>query len=271
MTNAETDPKQMLRSALTLARGQEPAAHDELLLSLQSLEFLERLDSPAEYQMASKYRLRVTQILEALARNPAPTARHVLVELTASDVFLAHDERIIVLIRASVFLRPPAPPVVDFWDRHSQPDDGFTPTTIPVLVENGSPPALNLLESKLADPAHEDQDKISWFRTTILCHRNDLELLLMCERALGHGLPASLRPALVEVLFDYRPEEWFRPVSSYSPPPLANASTAALLRLQQLGFYALQSVNLDSNQRQAVGVRLREAQAELAARPQPPP
>ena len=33
------------------------------------------------------------------------------------------------------------------------------------------------------------------------------------ERLLRGGLPEQLKPLLVEVLFDYRPTEWFRPAT----------------------------------------------------------
>ena len=45
------------------------------------------------------------------------------------------------------------PEVVAFWDAHSQPDDGFGNVTIAALIENGSPPALQLFVSKLLDCA----------------------------------------------------------------------------------------------------------------------
>jgi len=132
MTKPET--KRALREALALARGEEVEGHLALLARLQDPSFLSLLDSEEDYQRAMQFRLRVAQVLEALGKNPAPTARHVLVELTGSEPFLAEEDRVLALVRASAYVRPPPPPLLDLWDRYSQPDDGFTPTTIPVLA-----------------------------------------------------------------------------------------------------------------------------------------
>jgi hypothetical protein len=263
MTSSKT--KQALQAALAEARSELPSAHHHLLAELQDLEVLDLLDSAAEYEMAAKFRLRVAQVLDALAQNPAPTARHVIVELTASDEFLAHDERILALLRASAFVRPPPIPLRDFWDRHSQPDDGFTPTTIAVLVKNGDASALALLEEKLADPAHSEDEKLAWMRTQMLSHRNDVALLVACRRMLEVSLPVPLRPALVEAIFDYRPDEWYLPAASFSAPRLSSASPEALVELEAVGRMVLVKLELTQAQREVVQARL-EAIVDLKGR-----
>jgi hypothetical protein len=254
------ETKAVLREALSAARSDDATAHAELLARLETQDELDRLDSEADYVEAAKFRLRVAQVVEALARNPAPSARAAFVALTANPLFLAHDERTIALIRASAHVRPAPPELVAFWDRHCQPDDGFTPTTITALVANGSPGAVALLESKLRDPAHEDQEKVSWMRTDILSHRNDVPLLQACERLLSGGLTEHLRPELVDALFDYRPGEWFKPASSYSAPPLETASRAALEQVIRTGVAALTMVRLTDEQRRVVQDRIEAAE-----------
>src|SRR5207248_2448101 len=95
------------------------------------------LDSATDYLNASKLGLNVTKVLDTLARNAAPSAQAAFLALTVDPVFLAHDERIIALIVASAAVRPAPPSLVRFWDRHSRPNDGFTPTTISTFVANG--------------------------------------------------------------------------------------------------------------------------------------
>jgi hypothetical protein len=263
----DAGPGAALPAALQAAGSAEAPRHQQLLAQLQTQAYLETLDGPSDYAEAASQGLHVGQILDALARNPAPSAQRVLRSLTGSKTFLAHDERAIALIRASASVRPASSAWVRFWDRHSRPDDGVTPTTIGALVDNGSDPALRLLEKKLADPGHRDDDKRAWMHREILRHRNHPALLQASARLLRGTLPSRLRPALVEVLFDYRPGEWFKPGYGVSAPPLASASAAARVELRKLGTLALRSVALSASQRTAVTQRLQELDAMKDAAP----
>jgi len=253
-----TDPKELMNAAIAAARSTEPSVHDLLQKHLGNKEFLGRLDSEADYKQAAKFKLRVSRVVEALGRNPAPSAQKAFVAVAGDKVFLAEDERIIALIQASAHVRPAPAELVKFWDAHCQPEDGFTPTTVSALVDNGSPPALALLEKKFADPKHEDGDKHAWMRTRVLTHRTDLPLLQACERMLKGSLPLPLRPALVEVLFDYRPGEWYRPATVVSPPDLRKASPEALAEMRKVGELALKVVKLNETQKRAVEKTLEE-------------
>lgn len=248
--------REALRAALGAARGDNPGQHAELVRNLQTDEVLSRLDSDEDYVVAAKFRLRVAQVVDALAQNAAPSAQQAFVALTVSPLFLAHDERIIALIRAGKHIRPAPPPLVAFWDRYCQPDDPFASTTVTALLENGSPPAVTLFENKLQEPALDEEEKIAWMRTDVLSHRNDPHLLEACQRLLSDELPEHLRPLLVEVLFDYRPTEWFIPAKAYSAPPLEAASREALNELIKTGVVALTLVRLTDEQRRTVQLRM---------------
>jgi hypothetical protein len=251
-----SNPQELSKAATSVARSAVPADGERLRALLSTEAFLRRLDSDADYTNAAKFRLRVSRVVEALARNPAPGARKAFLELLHDKTFLAEDERTLALVQAGAHARPAPPELVKFWDAHSRPDDGFTPTTIAALVDNGSPPAVALLEKKLADPTHSEDEKRAWMRTLVLTHRNDLTLLEGCERMLEGSLPAPLRPALVEALFDYRPGEWYRPATVVSPPDLAAASQPALAKLRKLGKIALARVPLGEVEKRAVEGRL---------------
>ncbi|MEJ7712146.1 MAG: hypothetical protein WKF84_20370 [Pyrinomonadaceae bacterium] len=150
------DSKELMRAALALARGQQPTDHDALLKHLRTQSFLSRLDSKDDYAAAAGKRLRISRVLEALGKNSSPSAHQTIVDLAQDRVFLEEDERVVALIESSTEVRPPPPELVRFWDAHSQPDDGFTPVTITTLVDNGTAPALGLLEKKMGDSRHED-------------------------------------------------------------------------------------------------------------------
>ena len=249
---------QLLKSSLSLAKSSDPREHAVLLSDLQKQAYLKQLDSEQDYAKASRFRLRVEQVIQALAQNPSPSARRAFLSLTHGKIFLADDDRRLALVRAGENIRPAPNELVAFWDRHSQANDAFTPTTIPVLITNGSEPALRLFEKKLADPARRQDEKVAWMRTSVLAHRNDFNLLVTCERMLQGSLPKKLRPFLVESLFDYRPGEWYRPSSSHSPPPLRDASGEALAVLARLGGMVEKNIPLTPAQREAVRRHLEE-------------
>ena len=250
------DPRQMFEAGLGLARSDREQDLRELQESLKSAEFLQRLDTAENYR-GLPGRLHVGRIVKMLGRNPSPAAKHVLVELTQSATFISAPARIDVLITACASVRPAPTEVISFWDKHSQKDDGYTPLTIEAMVNNGSPAAIELLEKKMADPSHEDDDKIGWMRSSILTHRNDAVLLRGCRRMLSGPLPAQLRPALVEVLFDYRPQEWFRPAAVFKPPDREQATPEARAELRKLGEYVLKAIALSDTQKRAVEATLK--------------
>ncbi|MHC4610652.1 MAG: hypothetical protein ACYS7M_09940, partial [Planctomycetota bacterium] len=214
------DPKELIQAAVQLARSEQRSDQEALLKSMRSQDFLLKLNSQEEYWGNPKG-LRVARILEALRKNKASCARDTILELTKNPVFIKEGGRVDLLLKATAVVRPAPPELVTFWDKHCQPDDGFTPLTIRALVENGSKPALELLEKKMADAQHEDATKIDWMRTKIMPRRNQAALLQSCERLLSDGLAEHLRPELVDALFDYKPEKWFKPAVSYNPPPMS--------------------------------------------------
>jgi hypothetical protein len=235
------DPKQLLQAALDLARSNQEQEHSYLSRWLRSPEFLSRLDTVEEYASTGR-RLRISMVLQALSMNAAPSAPAVLVQLGSSHAFLANDARVDFLIQYSQAIRPAPEDLVRFWDAHCQPDDGFANLTVATLVANGTEPALALLERKFADPRFEHEDKVSWMQANIYAHRNDPPLLLWCEHVFaGKTLADDLKLALAEVLFDPKPQQWFRPATVVVPPPLERATTDAKTTLQRIGTLVLQS------------------------------
>jgi hypothetical protein len=249
-TARSPDPRELLASALALARSNRAEDHQQLLNMLWSADFLSRLDSPAEYAQTGR-RLRISMVLDALAHNPAPSAANTLVSLTERGPFLDSAERVEFLISACAVIRPAPSQVILFWDAHCQPDDGYEHLTMEAIIENGSEPAMELMERKMSDPRHSDDSKLHWMRAGIVPHRNDLPLLRACERLLTRGLPENLRPALVDVLFDYRPE-WYKPAHVYLPPDRRQASPEAKEEMRRLARLAFSAVALTSEQKAAI-------------------
>ena len=252
------DSKELLQSSLDLARSKQPDDHNELLSFLTNPAFLERLDTSAEYKNAASKRLRVSRILEALSTNDAPSAHSAYIALTKNSAFLKEEQRVVHLISYSSYIRAEAPDLIDFWDKYSQSDDGFTGVTIKALVVNGTESAMEVLEKKMADPKHEDDDKIVWMQKIFVPNRDDFQLLKSFERMLNGKLAGNLRPSLVEVIFDYKPEEWYVPASTANPPDRRKIGAKEREQLKRLGGIALQMPNLTAEQKQAVQNTLKE-------------
>lgn len=250
---SSTDPDELYAVAAALVTSPDAGDHAALADSMSKEGFLARLDSEKDYRAGTRF-LRVARLLKGLKSAAAPSARQVLVQLTQAGEFVANWTRADLLIKAVVIFRPPPAPVLKFWDEHFQPEDGFMNLTAQALAENGTEPAIALLEKKLADDRFEDEERVWWMRTAVLTHRYDLPMLRACQRLVSAGLTEPpMRRDLVEALFDYQPLEWHGPDDGYPPPPLERASPEARRLLTSIGQYALENVALTSDQRKVVG------------------
>ncbi|MHB1011544.1 MAG: hypothetical protein ACYC37_01340, partial [Desulfobacteria bacterium] len=203
------DRRELKNAAVLLASSDAPADLEVLGRFLASGEFLGRLDGPEEYQ-GSTSSLRLSRVMETLEENRTPSADAVLLGLIGAPSFQGHVLRMILLVRALAVVRPSPPEAVRYWVGKSAPGSPLAQDVVEALCVNQSEPALELLERIFADPGPASTLKVFWMRKLILPRRNDLPLLISCERMVTGSLPADLRPALVEALFDYQPSKWSR-------------------------------------------------------------
>jgi hypothetical protein len=259
---SSVDQGELQQAAVALAQSGEAADLTALRKALGSESFLVRLDEEADYEGSSRD-LRLARVLKALADNRAPEARSALLALTESEAFLDHPARIDLLIDAWAEVRPPPPQAVAFWDRYSQPDDGFAHRTMMRLTENGTPEAIELIEKKMGDSKHSDDDKIYWSHRHILELRDDPVMLKCCERLLQGGTPIGVRPHVVEALFDYQPKEWYSPHDVAKLPDREKASDEVLRRLKTIGQYALDNIALTDGQRGPVEAEIERIDERL--------
>jgi hypothetical protein len=120
---------------------------------------------------------------------------------------------------------------------------------------------MDLLERKLLDATIAEDDKVAWMRSPIIDHRDDLPLLQMCERVLQRLVPA-LQTHLIEVLFDYRPGEWYPPATVHTPPDRRRASRESNASLRRIGEQALKTVAMDEPLRKKVELFLDNRQLD---------
>jgi hypothetical protein len=205
-------------------------------------------------------RLPLALVMDALRTNQSPAARTTLVSLAVSATFTNSLPRLELLLRALASVNPPPSEVLRLWKQQSQPDAPFRHIVVDALVENGSEPALALLGRIFTDPGHDDEEKVAWMRGPLLRHRNDVLLLLGCEKLLTNGLPLTLRAALVEALCDYRPRSWYTVEPPPKPPARDQASPEARAVLCRICEFALKTLPLKSQLRNAV----EQTRSELA-------
>jgi hypothetical protein len=253
------DSQLLMKTAVEFARSESLDVHESLFSYLAKEDFLNRLDGPEDY-LAPPRQLRLARVMKTLMSNPVPWSKQVLVRLTGAQTFISFEPRQELLIRALVIVRPAPPQSVSFWNEHSQPESPYLHVTISALADNGSPPALELLEQKMADPQLEPTDKVAWIRDPILVHRNEPAMLESCERMLATGLPPDLRPSLVEGLFDYKPE-WYLSCEPPHPPPRLAMSDEARRILRSIGSHALESLSLEEPLKATVQSVLREGES----------
>jgi hypothetical protein len=254
---ASENPKVLYSYACQLARSTQESELASLQTRLMDVAFLTKLDSAEAYE-GQATRLRVAGVMQVLAENHAPPARKVLLALTTSPAFLKHRARVELLIQALAQIKPAPQQAVVFWDKHCHPEDGYSSVTVWALLENGSPPAIALFERKMQDIRFPETERRYWLTACVLQYRNDLPLLQTCHRLLESRLEEPYRLLLVDVLFDYKPDDWYGAGHWYKPPPGAKATTEALEQLRALGRQALETQSLSKLQQEKVKIAIQE-------------
>jgi hypothetical protein len=251
------DAAELMRTAAAFAGSAKESDHSALRQHLGSEEFLNRLDSAEDYSQPPK-RLRLARVLRTLAENPASAAASTLLVLARSPVFTAVEQRQYLLILALVPLRPAPADAVRFWRLHSAPETVWRHVTVAALCDNGSEPALALLEEVLVHPQHDPEEKVVWMRDPLLRHRNEVPLLSCCERMITRSLPEEQRPDLLEALCDYRPNLWYVVCTPPVPPARAAASREAREILRRICQWGSANLKLRPSVKLAVESTLKE-------------
>ncbi len=211
---------------------------------LASADFLNRLDSAKEYE-GTYSALRLGQVMDGLVQNRRPACDKVLLSLIDAPGFQAHVLRIQLLIYALAVIKPSPPASIMYWDRLSVGGSPVVFDVIAALTRNQSAPAMQLFERKVADPKHAATLKRFWMHQLIVPIRNDEPILTACEHLVRNdAVSPEVKIYMVESLFDYQPEEWYRGCSPVKPPIRAIATTAAKDTMARIAEFALASLNL---------------------------
>ena len=236
--------KELRNMAKIYAASPEVPDQSVLYRYLDSREFLNRLNTEAEYMRFPARSLDAASIIQTLMEHNSPAARATLVNLTQSSGFQAYDPLVELLIRGLAADIPASPRTVGYWDQHSQPDSGYLHLVIQVLFINRSDPAMKLFEQKLNDPRQQDEAKEIWLRADLLPKRNHLSVLQACERMIiGPTVLEAWHEGILEGLFDYN-ESWYLSCRKPRPPLRVMAPAESKEVLGRIGKHALTKMEL---------------------------
>ncbi|HUO07103.1 MAG TPA: hypothetical protein VM008_02135 [Phycisphaerae bacterium] len=246
------------RAAVAAAASDSDADIQMLGDLLATLEFLNRLDSAQDYR-DTYTGLRLAQVVNTLADNRRPATDKVLLSLIDAKDYQANFLRIQILIHALAAIRPSPPAAIIYWDKMSVGGSLVAFDVVAALVENESAPAMSLFEKKLVDPKHDLNLKSAWLYQLVLPKRNDEPLLIACEHVLkGSAAGPEVQIFIVEALFDYKPETWYRGCSPVKPPVRLAATREAKDVMVSIGEYALANLKLAPDLKLKVEAALKE-------------
>lgn len=251
------DPRALKRAAIGLAGSRDPDEVAFLGVELASGTLVEKLDSEEAYQGTWR-RLRLARVMKTLMDSENPASDEVLFLLTLSEPFKSHTLRLQLLIHALRVVKPLRPEAIRFLEAHATPGNPLAFDVVETLSVNQTPEAMDLLAATLIS-RHERKDKEAWMQQIIMPRRNDMPLLVFCERMFKEPqLSQDLKASLAEALFDYKPDDWFRDCNPPEAPPRAEAGNEAKDLLRRMGLFAQTNLPLSEEQRTAVTSALSE-------------
>jgi hypothetical protein len=242
--------------AQTYAASSDPQTLATLGTELGREAFLHQLDDAEQYT-GTYDQLRLGRVLDTLAANPAPAARHTLVSLMESEVFLGNVLRVQLYLRAFRDVRPLPDAIVSLLDALAVPDSPIGHDVMAVLLENQSAAAMRLVEAKLLAENVPRVQKQAWLREALIGHRYDDAVLDLARRIMDRTDHQSLKVDLVETLFDYKPDDWYVIENVVEPPRPDDLSPQQQVKLKAIATAALESLALTDSLRRRVTSTLR--------------
>lgn len=256
--NSSTEPRELKKLANKLAASDDKQELGALLKFLDNPDFLGRLDSAENYTMPYSS-LRLASVINMLMKNPAELADKAILHLINAGNFGGNVQRMQLLIFALSVVRPLPPQAINYLTQVGSAESPLLFDVVESLCINQSEPAMQLLVQKFSQlQLPEELQKITWLRQVILPRRNDTALLLSCEQLIGQPMGDEFKSELVDVLFDYKPDDWYMGCNQPKPPPRQMASVGAREVLRRIGAWAITNEMLEPEQREKVTEVLEE-------------
>ena len=191
-------------AAIRVASSGEEKALRTLAEQLTQTAFLERLDDTSLPPLA-RYNLR--RVFDALAAHPSPPVESLCLQLAADSRFASEPSRMTMILAALAPVKPMSEPAALLYTQTNR--HGHYASNGPLLANNGSPAALRLLAAMFREPERPLDERIDLAHYALVPSRTTTEVIRMVDQLASSAIPAPLRVALLESLFDYQPERWF--------------------------------------------------------------
>lgn len=256
VAKTSNDAMDLMEAGDRAAASEDPSVHAMLRSHLLNEGFLDRLDPGDAYDGTAK-ELKLARIVKTLSENRCKAADETLSALCADPMFTSVELRQELLIRMCVPVRPPTIAILGFWTKHLAPTEPYKHVASDAVADNGTLPAVGLLEKELANPRQDPQDRVAWMRDAVLRNRDNTVILEASERLVRGGLEAALRNDLVAALFGYQ-ESWYLACDPPEPPAWVSLRAEAKAILIRIGEHALDAVELSEQTRATVEMRLKQ-------------
>jgi hypothetical protein len=240
---ASSEPAELELAGTDLARSDDPDALDALGAFLLRSMFLDRLDDPASEDPMLHFRWLVAPFIE----RPSREVERLCLSVVDQPFYLTPDRKSLILEALS---RVPvmSQGTVEAFRRANQ--QGYFAFVALRLVRNGSPPALDLFRSMMADRKVDVQTRVELIHSGILPFRTRLSTLKMAGEMLKDELEEPAILAVIESVFDYR-ADWFT-MHGPEPPGWRTASDDALQAALALGQNVMQRPGLSESLAEAI-------------------
>ena len=221
---SSTDRDALVGAAAALARSGDAAALPRLGEFLRREEFLNRLDDRGDIHIKNR---RLEQVFAVLADHPRQETAALCLTLGRDPIFLADNDRLTPLLTALTRVVPMSQESVAFLEETNR--EGYFAFNVPLLVRNGSPRALAMFESMIADPDVPAARRVDCLHNALVPHRTELPILESGVRLLDANLEDEVYEGVVESVFDYQTKQWYGPaIGAPEPQPWSTAGDDVL-------------------------------------------
>lgn len=226
------------RTALSVLRTPQPGDVDLIRRLICNQGFLTRLDAPDTYK-STILKLRLTKIVRALGDSRSAESQRALVALTGDGVFLSEPLRVKLLILGLSKLDPMQPAALDFWRKHAQPGSSLATDVALATMTNRSIGALQIFGQMIGTEAHPQGLRSSWLRRFLLPVRDDYPVVQLSEWMLRTIPSPQMQTRILETLFQFDPDVWYKSCRHPRPPIRALASDRSKVALHAIAVQAL--------------------------------
>jgi len=255
--------KKLVRAAQELAASRDPEDHTALLPFLKDAAFRDRLDPP-DAETTGPEDMNLGRVLRTLGENKMGPGHDSILKLIADPDFTSDPDRVDMLLRATVNVRPAPPQVISFWKKVSDPEGVHMEIAVAVAVENKSAPAILFFQERMLDKSLDEESRILWMHEWVMPNRANTDMLAMCHRLItgpAADFSNSLKLALAESLFEYRPEEWFGPHHIPTPEPRRNTRRPGRDSLREIAQFVLEKLSPGPALKLAIETTVKELDA----------